>query len=191
VVRARDLMADLALGGRIDPAHVRTPIIMPETGDVLKVMDTLKRSHGQLVLIADEYGTLQGLVTPIDILEAIAGEFPDEDEQPAVLRQGPGRWRIDGAADLHYVQQELGIDTLVSENDDYSSLAGFMLERLGTLPAVGEQVLVDDLRFEVAEVQDRRIATVLVTRAAAPAERVRAGRTGRGAGGQGSPRSRG
>jgi CBS domain containing-hemolysin-like protein len=172
VVRARDLMADLALGGRIDPGHVRTPIIMPESGDVLKVMDTLKRSHGQLVLIADEYGTLQGLVTPIDILEAIAGEFPDEDEQPAVVRQGPGRWRIDGAADLHNVQQELGIDNLVSESDDYSSLAGFMLERLGTLPSVGEQVVVDDLRFEVAEVEDRRIAAVLVTRLArAPASK--------------------
>jgi CBS domain containing-hemolysin-like protein len=166
VVRARDLMADLALGGKVDPEHVRTPIILPEAGDVLKVMDTLKRSHGQLVLIADEYGTLQGLVTPIDILEAIAGEFPDEDEQPAVVRQGPDRWRIDGAADLHDVQQELGTDELVSESDDYSSLAGFMLERFGTLPAVGEQVLVGDLRFEVAEVRDRRIAAVLVTRVA-------------------------
>jgi CBS domain containing-hemolysin-like protein len=191
VVRARDLMADLALGGRIDPAHVRTPIIMPESGDVLNVMDTLKRSHGQLVLIADEYGTLQGLVTPIDILEAIAGEFPDEDEQPAVVRQGPGRWRIDGAADLHYVQQELGIDSLVSESDDYSSLAGFMLERLGTLPAVGEQVVVDDVRFEVAEVEDRRIAAVVVTRAGDPAAPARSGRSGRGAGSQGLPRARG
>ena len=186
VVRARDLMADLALGGRIDPAHVRTPIILPETGDVLKVMDTLKRSHGQLVLIADEYGTLQGLVTPIDILEAIAGEFPDEDEQPAVLRQGPDRWRIDGAADLHDVERELGVDTLVSESDDYSSLAGFLLERLGTLPAVGEQVVVDDLRFEVAEVEDRRIASVLVTRVATPESPQRGGRNGRA-----QPRSRG
>lgn len=164
VVRARDLMADLATVGRIDPAHVRTPIIMPETGDVLKVMETLKRSHGQLVLIADEYGTLQGLVTPIDILEAIAGEFPDEDEQPALVQQGPGRWRIDGAADLHYVEQELGVDSLVSESDDYSSMAGFMLERFGSLPLVGERIVVDDLSFEVAEVQDRRIACVIVTR---------------------------
>ena len=194
VVRARDLMADLAQGGRIDPAHVRTPIILPETGDVLKVMETLQRSHGQLVLIADEYGTLQGLVTPIDILEAIAGEFPDEDEQPAVLQQGPGLWRIDGAADLHYVQQVLGNDDLVSESDDYSSLAGFLLERLGTLPAVGEQVVVDDLRFEVAEMKDRRIASVLVQRIeqplgqgrgqpiAQPRQRGRAGRAQRARG---------
>jgi CBS domain containing-hemolysin-like protein len=183
-------MADLATVGRIDPAHVRPPIIMPETGDVLKVMETLKRSHGQLVLIADEYGTLQGLVTPIDILEAIAGEFPDEDEQPAVVQQGPGRWRIDGAADLHYVEQELGIDSLVSESDDYSSMAGFMLERFGTLPGVGERVVVGDLRFEVAEVEDRRIACVQVTRTEKPVAQARAGRFARGAGGQGMPRSR-
>jgi CBS domain containing-hemolysin-like protein len=191
VVRARDLMADLATSGRIDPAHVRTPIIMPESGDVLKVMDTLKRSHGQLVLIADEYGTLQGLVTPIDILEAIAGEFPDEDEQPAVVQQGPGRWRIDGAADLHHVEQVLGLDTLVSESDDYSSMAGFMLERFGTLPGVGEKVVVDDLSFEVAEVEDRRIACVLVTRIEKAAVPSRPRRAPRNAGGHELPRSRG
>ncbi|MFC5462827.1 TerC family protein [Massilia niabensis] len=164
VVRARDLMADLALGGRIDPAHLRTPIILPESGDVLKVMETLKRSHGQLVLIADEYGTLQGLVTPIDLLEAIAGDFPDEDEQPAVIQEGPDRWRVDGAADLHHLQQVLGTDALVSPNDEYSSLAGFMLEHFGALPSNGQAVELDNLRFEVAEVVERRIATVLVTR---------------------------
>jgi CBS domain containing-hemolysin-like protein len=166
VVRARDLMADLALGGRIDPAHLRTPIILPESGDVLKVMETLKRSHGQLVLIADEYGTLQGLVTPIDLLEAIAGDFPDEDEQPDVIQEGPDRWRVDGAADLHYLQQVLGTDALVSPNDDYSSLAGFMLEQFGALPSVGQVVELDGLRFEVTEVVERRIATVMVTRTA-------------------------
>ncbi|MGX4643080.1 TerC family protein [Massilia sp. SYSU DXS3249] len=166
VVRARDLMADLALGGRIDPAHLRAPIILPESGDVLKVMETLKRSHGQLVLIADEYGTLQGLVTPIDLLEAIAGDFPDEDEQPAVIQEGPDRWRVDGAADLHHLQQVLGTDALVSPNDDYSSLAGFMLEHFGALPSKGQAVEVDDLRFEVDEVVERRIATVVVTRMA-------------------------
>ena len=166
VVRARDLMADLALGGRIDPAHLRTPIILPESGDVLKVMETLKRAHGQLVLIADEYGTLQGLVTPIDLLEAIAGDFPDEDEQPAVVQEGPGRWRVDGAADLHHLQQVLGTEALVSPNDDYNSLAGFMLERFGALPSAGQAVELDKLRFEVAEVVERRIAAVLVTRLA-------------------------
>ncbi|MDB5748796.1 MAG: hypothetical protein JWP72_3644, partial [Massilia sp.] len=103
-------------------------------------------------------------VTPIDLLEAIAGDFPDEDEQPAVIQEGPDRWRVDGAADLHHLQQVLGTEALVSPNDEYSSLAGFMLEHFGALPSNGQAVELDNLRFEVADVVERRIATVLVTR---------------------------
>ena len=164
VARAKDLIADLAAHGKIEPASVREPIVMPDSVGVLKVMDTLKRSHGQLVLIADEYGTIQGLVTPIDILEAIAGEFPDEDEQPVIQALGDDQWKIDGTADLLYLQQVLHSDALVSDDDEYTSLAGFMLERFNTLPLVGETIEVDGLQFEVLEVFERRIATVLVTR---------------------------
>ena len=164
MARAKDLIGDLTQLGAIDPAHIRPPIIMPEASGVLKVMERLKRSHGQLVLIADEYGTLQGLVTPIDILEAIAGEFPDEDEQPVVQEDGPGRWRVDGTADLHYLEQVLEVNELVSENDDYTSLAGLMLERFGSLPQPGEAIELQGFRFEVVQVLERRIATVLITR---------------------------
>ena len=164
VARAKDLIADLTQSGAIDAAHIRTPIIMPDASGVLKVMDRLKRSHGQLVIIADEYGTLQGLVTPIDILEAIAGEFPDEDEQPVVQALAPGRWRVDGTADLHYLEQVLEVDALVGDTDDYTSLAGLMLERFGTLPKVGDAVEIEGFRFEVAQVLERRIATVIATR---------------------------
>lgn len=164
VARAKDLIADLALMSKIDPAHIRAPIIVPDASGVLKVMETLKRSQGQLVLVADEYGTLQGLVTPIDILEAIAGEFPDEDEQPDVQKIGPGHWRVDGSADLHYLEQVLGLDALVSENDDYTSLAGFMLERFGSLPQIGETFVVEGFEFEVTQLEERRIATVTIRR---------------------------
>ncbi len=164
VARAKDLIADLTQSGAIDQAHIRAPIIMPDASGVLKVMGRLKRSHGQLVIIADEYGTLQGLVTPIDILEAIAGEFPDEDEQPVVQELGPGRWRVDGTADLHYLEQVLEVDALVGDTDDYTSLAGLMLERFGTLPKVGDAVEIEGFRFEVAQVLERRIATVIVSR---------------------------
>jgi CBS domain containing-hemolysin-like protein len=169
VARAKDLIADLSLHGKIDLASVRAPIVMPDSVGVLKVMDTLKRSHGQLVLVADEYGTIQGLVTPIDILEAIAGEFPDEDEQPDVQSLGDDKWKVDGTADLLYLQQVLHSDALVSDGDEYTSLAGFMLERFNTLPTAGEKLEVDGLLFEVLEVVDRRIATVLVTRLASHA----------------------
>jgi CBS domain containing-hemolysin-like protein len=165
VARARDLVADIVLKGAIDPASIRAPIVVPEASGVLKVMETLKRAHGQVVLVADEYGTLQGLVTPIDILEAIAGEFPDEDEQPVVQETGPGRWRVDGSADLHYLQQVLQTGALVAPGGaDYATLAGLLLERFGTLPAVGAALDIDGLRFEVARVIEHRIATVDVAR---------------------------
>jgi CBS domain containing-hemolysin-like protein len=165
IARAKDLMGDLASSGKIDEAaSVRQPIVMPESVGVLKVMETLKSSQGQLVLVADEYGTIQGLVTPIDILEAIAGEFPDEDEQPAVQQLAPGHWKVDGTADLHYLEQVLEIDVLVSEDDEYTSIAGFLLERFTVLPVVGDAIELDGFRFEIAEVLDRRIATVNITR---------------------------
>ena len=164
VARAKDLIASLTLSGQIDIAHVREPIVMPDSVGVLKVMETLKNAKGQLVLVADEYGTIQGLVTPIDILEAIAGEFPDEDEQPVVQMQGEGRWKVDGTADLHYLQQVLHTNALVSEGDEYTSLAGLLLERFTTLPTAGDYVDIDELRFEVLDVLERRIATVLISR---------------------------
>ncbi|TWI69150.1 putative tellurium resistance membrane protein TerC [Pseudoduganella lurida] len=165
VARGKDLVADLARGETDLMRNVRPPIVMPDTAGVLQVMETLKRSHGALVLIADEYGTIQGVVTPIDILEAIAGEFPDEDEQPDVLVLGPNRWQVDGSADLHHLAQILGSDALGGATDDYTSLAGFMLERFGALPKVGEVLVIDGLRLEVTEVIERRIASVLISRA--------------------------
>jgi CBS domain containing-hemolysin-like protein len=164
IARAKDLIADIALAGSINPTSIRSPIIMPEAGGVLKLMETLKRSRGQPVLIADEYGTLQGLVSPVDILEAIAGEFPDEDEQPIVQEAGPGCWRVDGSADLRQLEQVLDTTALVSDTDDYTSLAGLMLERFESLPKAGDSVDIDGFRFEVAQVCERRITDVIVTR---------------------------
>ncbi|MCL6483551.1 MAG: CBS domain-containing protein, partial [Janthinobacterium lividum] len=115
IARSKDLIEDLVSRAKIDPASMREAIVMPEAAGVLKAMETLKRSRGQLVLVVDEFGTVQGVLTPIDILEAIAGEFPDEDELPDVEVLAPGHWRIDGATDLHYLEQVLETDVLVGE----------------------------------------------------------------------------
>ena len=169
IARTKDLMGALLQGLPIDVPDdglMRAPIVLPETAGVLKAMDTLKRAHGQLVLVADEYGTVQGLLSPVDILEAIAGEFPDEDEQPAVRPQGPGLWEVDGTADLHLLEQVLETDALVIDADDYTSLAGFLLARFETLPAPGQAIELDGLRYEVLAVEDRRIAKVAIRRIA-------------------------
>jgi CBS domain containing-hemolysin-like protein len=165
VARAKDLIADLDLDGKIDEHRsVHPPIILPDSVGVMKAMEELKRSSGKLIVITDEYGTLQGLVTPLDILEAIAGEFPDEDEQPTVQLLAANNWQVAGSADLRYLEQVLETTVLVADDDDYTSIAGFLLARFATLPAVGDAIELDGLRFEIAAMLDRRIATVLISR---------------------------
>lgn len=165
VARAKDLMADLIDGVAItEMPCLRQPIIVYETMGVLTALDTLKKSHGQLVMVTDEYGVIQGLLTPIDILEVIAGEFPDEDEHPAIQAMGPGSWRVDGAADLRYLAQALNTKALATEGESFTSIAGLLLDRLGALPDIGATIELDGFRFEVIELSNRRIATLTVTR---------------------------
>ncbi|WP_353151449.1 TerC family protein [Pollutimonas bauzanensis] len=165
VARAKDLMADLMDSRDMSElSSLREPIIVHELTGVLSAMETLKKSRGQLVLITDEYGTIQGLLTPIDILEAIAGEFPDEDEHPTIQAIEPGRWRVDGATDLHYLAQVLETDSLRVEGDGFTSIAGLLLDRFGALPAIGATIELDGLHFKITEITNRRIATLEVTR---------------------------
>lgn len=160
--RAKDLISDLLTTGQVDTNRLREPIVVHESTGVLRLMETLKRSRGQLVLVTDEFGAVQGLVTPIDVFEAIAGEFPDEDETPDIVADGPNRWRAAGGTDLHYLEQVLDTDRLADGTQDYSTLAGFLLSYFARLPAVGEAIVHNGWRFEISQVTDRRIAQVRI-----------------------------
>ncbi|MBA3598302.1 MAG: hypothetical protein H0W40_13150 [Methylibium sp.] len=142
---------------------IRPALIVPESGAVLDLIGKLRKAPGQMALISDEYGTLHGLVTPIDVFEAIAGEFPDDDEPAAIQPLGDGRWQIEGGADLHQVERELETSGLVDEREDYTSLAGFLLARFGRLPTIEEAVKHDRFEFRVAALAGHRIASVTVT----------------------------
>ena len=129
--RAKEMIADLLIHGNVRRTSLREPIIVHDTISIIRLMDTLKRSRGQLVLVADEFGTIQGLVTPIDVFEAIAGEFPDEEETPDIGASGDNVWEVDGAADLHQLEQVLNTEGLVDEDEDFTTLAGYLLSRFG------------------------------------------------------------
>src|SRR5699024_684125 len=166
--RARDMVADLIEKSHIDESRLREPIVVHESIGILSLMEHLKRSHGQQVLVTDEFGTIEGLVTPIDVFEAIAGEFPDEDETTDSIQGTDQRWRVDGAADLHHLQLVLNTRQLVADDEPYSTLAGYLLNHFDHLPALGDscELIESDsiLRFTVLEVKERRITTVRVER---------------------------
>ncbi|RYX95293.1 MAG: TerC family protein [Comamonadaceae bacterium] len=166
VARAQDLLGDLMLHGAVVVKNLRQPLFVPETTSVIRLVETLRGARGQITLVNDEYGTIKGVVTPIDILEAIAGEFPDEDELPEIQLAGEGQWIVAGTADLLALEQVLDITTLTSADDSYSSLAGFMLARIGRLPDVGEAITHEGYEFRVQAVDLRKIERVLVTRTA-------------------------
>lgn len=166
--RAKEMIADLITLGHVRLSRLRDPIIVHESIGVLRLMDTLKRSKGQLVLVTDEFGTIEGVVTPIDVFEAIAGEFPDEDETPDIVVESDDRWRVDGAADLHHLELLLNTDDLVDDEEGYSTLAGYLLERFGHLPGPGDSCELKQehatFKFTILRLDGRRIATVQIER---------------------------
>ncbi len=164
VVRAKDLLVALENGEDIVAFAAKTPpIVVPETMDVIKLLAVLRRAKGRLVVVSNEFGVIQGLVTPLDVLEAIAGEFPDEDETPDVVVDGEG-WLAKGGTDLHSLEQLLNTSNLVSINADYATLAGLLLSESGQMPVQGEVIEMAELCFKVIDVSEYRIERVRITR---------------------------
>ncbi|HLU79787.1 MAG TPA: TerC family protein [Burkholderiaceae bacterium] len=166
--RAKDLITDLIVDGKVNQQRLRPPIIVHETVRMLDLIDTLKSARGQLVIVINEFGTVEGLVTPMDVFEAIAGDFPDEDETPDIIVKSENQWVVEGGTDLHHFEQTLDVEGLSQETEDFSTVAGFLLQQLGKLPEVGETFTLRysgyELRFRILQLEGRRIAKVFVER---------------------------
>lgn len=143
-------------------ALMRQPIVMHESLDVLRAMEQLRRASVQMAIVVDEHGSFEGIATPTDVLEAIAGEFPDEDEKPATSeRAEDGSLLVDGFIDVHRLSDVVERD-LTDDLHRYSTLAGYLMMHLGYLPARGERVDADGLTFEIVALQGRTISQVRI-----------------------------
>jgi CBS domain containing-hemolysin-like protein len=170
VVRAKELLVALEHGVNIGTfAASSPPIIVPETLDPINLLGVLRRAKGSFVIVTNEFGVVQGLVTPLDVLEAIAGEFPDEDETPDIIADGDS-WLVKGGTDLHSLQQWLDYHQLVKPGDDYASLAGLLIAQKGQLPQPGEVIDMPPLHFTIVEATDYRIDLVRITKDRSPHE---------------------
>jgi CBS domain containing-hemolysin-like protein len=147
-------------------AEKHRPLLVPETISIIRLMREIKKNHATLALVADEFGVIQGLVTVHDILEAIAGDFPEGGEHALVEPEGNG-WTADGNADLLLIEQVCGADGLLKPGAGYATVAGLMLERLGRLPRRGEKIEEAGLVIEAEAVTKRSIERVKITRAQA------------------------
>lgn len=157
--------------GHLDPAHDIEPALhVPDSLSVMQLLDQFQRSSTHLAVVTDEYGAIEGVATPIDILKAIAGELPDvgSRERPQIIKRADGSMLIDGHLPIDELQRALGRRDMTS--GDYFTVAGFILARLGRIPKAGEVVTWRGLRIEVLDMDGRRIDKVGVTlRPASPA----------------------
>ncbi|MGL5243034.1 MAG: transporter associated domain-containing protein, partial [Kluyvera ascorbata] len=168
IVRAKELLVALEAGEDVLALAAANPaIIVPDTLDPINLLGVLRRARGSFVMVTNEFGVVQGLVTPLDVLEAIAGEFPDADETPEIVADGEG-WRVKGTTDLHALQQTLGLDNLVDEDHDYATVAGLVIAVNGQIPAVGETVELPPLQITVTEANGYRIDQVRVLKLSSP-----------------------
>jgi CBS domain containing-hemolysin-like protein len=164
IVHAKDLLGQDGEGRPLDlEAAVRDPLYVTEGMPVLKLLERFKTSTVHMAIVVDEHGTFEGIVTPTDILVAIAGDLPElaGDEEPYASKRGDGAWLLDGRMPVEDVERTLELTDMQAE-EDFTTLAGFVLARLGHLPAAGEAFIWRGWRFEVVDLDGHRIDKVIV-----------------------------
>lgn len=158
----RDGLAQAGIGSFVRPVPA-----LHESADILDALAMLQKSPAGMAFVVDEFGSLEGVVTANDILETIAGNFalPDGEDLPGAIQREDGSWLLDGLLPRDELAAKLGL-TLPPEEDDYHTVAGFMLARFGRLPETGDYVEWHGWRFEVVDMDGRRIDKVLAQQVA-------------------------
>jgi putative hemolysin len=160
MVLKRDLLGQILDGRPLDPlAVIREPLVVHEAMTIFKVLELFKKAPVRLATIVDEYGSLKGIITQTDLLEAIAGNLPDVvGEEPEAIEREDGSLLIDGMMSAKDAFDRLGIPPAAG---GFHTIAGFVLARLGHLPVVGEHFDYEGWRFEVVDLDGRRIDKVM------------------------------
>jgi CBS domain containing-hemolysin-like protein len=169
LIYVRDLLQHWAEGsadGPISPL-VRPVYFVPETKPVAELLEEMQKAHVQLSMVIDEYGGVSGLVTVEDILEEIVGEIEDEDiegdELNEIVEQCEGCYEVSGATEIGKVERLFDMEI---EADDFTTIAGLVINEAGKVPATGEVLNFRGLEVEVLEADEKRIGRLRVKRAA-------------------------
>jgi len=166
VIQTRDVLAETLEGRPIDLGKLcRKAPVIPDLMDAMDALAVLRNAEVPLALVHDEYGHLDGIVTPGSILAALAGTFAsdvDQSDEPALVEREDGSWLVSGAANADLLGDRLGIN--LPGDRDYSTVAGFALSVLKHLPDTGETFRHDGWKFEIVDMDGRKIDKLLASR---------------------------
>lgn len=160
----KDMIDRLSDGGTHDLRDLvdEAPVVM-DTANALRILRDIRTSKVHMALVFDEYGHFEGIITPGDVLEAIIGAFQEEEEnEPPIVTRADGSWLVAGWMQVDEFSHELGVH--IPKDADYQTVAGFVLAEMNRLPNVGEFFEKGHWRFEVVDLDGRRIDKLLVSR---------------------------
>ena len=172
VVNARKLLSRVARGAEADLTQdLQTPLYIPETLTGMELLDNFRASGTQMAFIIDEYGELLGIVTLQDLIEAITGEFqPRDPETSWAFQREDGSWLLDGLIPLHELKDRLDLDAVPDEDRGrYHTLGGMLMFLTGRLPRTGDTVDWEGWRFEIVDMDGKKIDKVQAARRTAAA----------------------
>lgn len=163
IANYKDLIGALLEDSGDDPVekYMYKAMFVPETKFVIPLLGEMQASHYQMVILVDEYGGMDGIVTVEDILEEIVGEIGDESDvgSDLILQLSDNAWRVDGRFPIAEAES---LGWPVKESDDYETIAGWFLNEIDSVPKPGDSIEVDGYRFTVVRMRRSRISQIKV-----------------------------
>lgn len=166
IVSVKALAANLALTGSADLKNLLTqPLYVPFSMNATRLLELFKQSRKHVALITDEFGSVEGLVTVTDVMEAIVGEVPSADapRKELIKLRDDGSWLCDAWVEIEHLRRRIGVRSLPGEGEEeFQTLGGFVLHQFGRIPSEGDHFDYAGLRFEVIDMDRHRIDKVLI-----------------------------
>ncbi|MEN4013034.1 MAG: hemolysin family protein [Bellilinea sp.] len=168
ILPAKDFLSKMYAGQAFDiQTLLQPPLFVPDSMSALKVLEMIRAAGVHEALVLDEYGGLLGMVTLYDVLRAIVGELPGSgaNGEPQIIQREDGSWLVDGLLSVDDLKELLDVEELPEEDRiGYQTVGGFIFNQLGSIPSAGQSLAWNDYRFEIIDMDGRRIDKVLVTR---------------------------
>jgi putative hemolysin len=166
IIHVRDLLSPAAEADL--RSILQPPLLAPRNTPAFELLEQFRETRNHVALVADDHGGVIGLVTPTDILEALVGDLPEKGDlsEPAVLQRADGTWSFDASVDLEEAKSVLDIPTRLEgqKEQEFQTIAGYVIQRLGHIPKLGETVDAGGYRFEILDMDGRRVDRILATR---------------------------
>jgi len=166
VISAKRLIGQIHGEAEFDLTESLQPaVFVPPSMTAMELLNLFRTSNSRMVFVVDEYGELLGIVSLHDLLESVTGEFlSDETEEPRAMQRPDGSWWLDGLIPIHELKDSLGLKTVPDEDKArYHTLSGMMMWLLDRVPHTGDTALWECWRFEVVDIDGKRIDKVLAT----------------------------